>query len=147
MSTVSFKVYGTLRGQGSKRHVGHGVMIESSPHLQPWRDRIVWAARDARGQQPPFDCPVVLTVDFYFARPRSHYRTGRYAHVLRDDAPFWHTGRIDLDKALRAVGDALTDAGVVIDDSRIAHIAAWKTYLSDRSIIDVPGAVIDVRPL
>ena len=33
---LSFVVLGSPVGQGSKRHVGNGVMMES-PKLKPWR--------------------------------------------------------------------------------------------------------------
>jgi Holliday junction resolvase RusA-like endonuclease len=34
----------------------------------------------------------------------------------------------DLDKLIRAVGDSLTDSGIVVDDSRIVRISARKIY-------------------
>jgi Holliday junction resolvase RusA-like endonuclease len=49
----------------------------------------------------------------------------------------------DLDKLIRAVGDSLTDAGIIRDDSRIITITARKLYADDRG----PGAVIRVNTL
>ena len=40
-------VYGTPAPQGSKRHVGHGVMVESSRRVKPWREDVKAAAETA----------------------------------------------------------------------------------------------------
>ena len=49
----------------------------------------------------------------------------------------------DLDKLIRAVGDSLTDSGVVTDDSRIVRISARKLYAEGIQ----PGATILVKTL
>jgi len=49
----------------------------------------------------------------------------------------------DLDKLIRAVGDSLTDSGVVTDDSRIVRISARKVYAQGIE----PGASIVVKAL
>ena len=40
-------VYGTPAPQGSKRHVGHGRMIEQSKRVKPWRNDVKAAAETA----------------------------------------------------------------------------------------------------
>lgn len=78
-----------------------------------------------------------LDAVFTFPRPKAHYRTGRHAGELRPSAPLVHSSRPDLDKLLRAVGDALT--GIVWrDDSQVASIVASKVY-------GPPGATLLVR--
>ena len=44
---LAFTVRGIPGAQGSKRHVGHGVMIESSKKVKPWRSDVKAAAEDA----------------------------------------------------------------------------------------------------
>lgn len=44
---VEFFVPGRPAPQGSKRHVGHGIMVESSRDLGPWRERVALAANPA----------------------------------------------------------------------------------------------------
>ena len=39
MPFLSFDVKGVPGAQGSKRHVGRGVMLESSKKVAPWRSR------------------------------------------------------------------------------------------------------------
>ena len=50
-----FNVNGTPGAQGSKRHVGHGVMIESSKKVKPWRTDVKTAAEHATGNVAHFD--------------------------------------------------------------------------------------------
>ena len=35
-----FTVHGLPAPQGSKRHVGKGVMVESSKYVKPWREAV-----------------------------------------------------------------------------------------------------------
>ncbi len=94
----------------------------------------------------PFDGPVHATITFRFPRPKGHYRTGRNAHLLRDQAPTHPVGRNlgDVDKLVRSTFDALTAAGVVVDDSLFARVLATKVWCE---VGEVPGATIMVRPL
>ena len=135
MTTLSFSVNGIPGAQGSKRHVGHGVMIESSKKVKPWRSDVKAAAETALQLVPDFgewpaSGPVAVDLHFTFARPKGHYRTGRNAHLLRDDAPAFVVSRAagDLDKITRSTFDALTAAGVIVDDSLVASLTASKTY-------------------
>ena len=66
--------------------------------------------------------PVRVDALFVFPRPKSHYRTGRYADLLREDAPVWCATKPDADKLARAIGDALS--GVLLRDDNL--IVEWK---------------------
>ena len=75
--------------------------------MKPWRRQVAAAYRDhCFGDM--LDGPVIVTVDFYLPRPKSHYGTGRNAGALKPSAPAEHLTMPDLDKLTRAVGDALT---------------------------------------
>lgn len=148
--TLSFTVYGLPAPQGSKRHVGGGIMVESSKKVAPWREDVKLAALRALEACPDWDrvAPLVrLQVTFYLPRPRSHFRTGKFSDDLRDTAPIFAGKKPDLDKLLRSTGDALTTAGAYSDDSRVVTIWASKVYtrsgwLLDLAPMDYPGAVI-----
>ena len=45
---LTIVAYGQPAPQGSKRHVGKGVMVESSKKLRPWRQDVKAAAEAAR---------------------------------------------------------------------------------------------------
>ncbi|MFJ5105184.1 RusA family crossover junction endodeoxyribonuclease [Streptomyces sp. NPDC088554] len=151
-AAITVTVHGTPGPQGSKRHLGGGVMIESSKKVRPWRQDVKWAALDATRARPawvPLDGPLAAAVVFTFARPRGHYRTGRNAHLLRDAAPARPAVYPDLSKILRSTEDALT--GVVwADDARVVEYTRLGKYYADTGDPDVlgaPGCVIRVWPL
>jgi len=147
---LAIVVYGTPAPQGSKRHVGNGVMIENNQAaVNTWREDVKLAALRALKDSPRWERDyraVVAHMVFTLARPQSHYRTGKFSHLLRDNAPRLHSVKPDLDKLLRSTGDALTAAGVYADDCRLAQIYAIKVYPSSTSFppgaLDKPGARI-----
>jgi len=69
---------------------------------------------------------------FRFARPKSHYRTGRFAGLLKEAAPRCHLGKPDLDNLVKAAVDALghwdgRPALVWADDSQITRYVGTPT--------------------
>lgn len=143
MGCLRFDVIGTPAPQGSKRHVGNGVMVESSKKVKPWRQDVAAAAREAAEREgwtaPDGDVPVF--VSFRLARPRGHYGTGRNASVVRPSAPLRPAVKPDLDKLLRSTLDALTTSGVIRDDAQVCLLSATKEYAD----LDAPvGASVRV---
>lgn len=103
---------------------GKAVMIPANrERLATWRSELQTACLVDRPEQPVTD-PVRVTVEIWFARPKTHFRTGRRSHELREDAPRWQQTKPDGDKVLRAVMDCLTGIWVQ-DDSRVP----WKTIV------------------
>lgn len=124
---ITIEVEGTPRPQGSKRHVGRGIMIESSKHVADWRSWVRLKAQQAMDDKPPIGkpAPVFVSILFGFDRPKSHLRKG----VVTANAPIFHTGRPDSDKLLRAVLDAMT--GIVFqDDSQVQIGYVQKEYMT-----------------
>lgn len=70
---------------------------------------------------------LTVELEFRLARPKAHFRTGKKAHLLRDDAPARPEGTPDIDKLARSTLDALT--GIVFDDDkRVARLVCDKFY-------------------
>jgi len=112
-AAVEFFTPGRPAPQGSKRHVGGGVLVESSKAVKPWRVDVQWAARAAC--RAPLDGPVALRLEFVMPRPKSTPKRSTPPAIRRPD----------VDKLARAVLDALT--GVVVgDDSQIVDLHATK---------------------
>jgi crossover junction endodeoxyribonuclease RusA len=90
-------------------------------------------------QQPPVEGPVAVEFTFWMPRPKAHYsaRGG-----LKASAPVWHVSQFDLDKMCRAVDDALTDAGVWLDDGQVASLLATKRYVA---VGGRPGVAIRLK--
>lgn len=141
---ATFTVHGIPQPQGAMRRNPHGLgMHDANPNLKPWRQDLVDAAAKAWADRDPLLGPVAVGVTFVFPRLRSHYGTGRNAAVLKPNAPLAHATKPDLDHLQRAVGDALTYAGVIRDDSQIAtwNPAPAKVYG------DHPGALVTITSL
>jgi Holliday junction resolvase RusA-like endonuclease len=141
LDVVAFVVDGTPAPQGSKTvgrsGAGASFVREDNPALEPWRNAVAARAREAMAGRAPLAGPLELDVAFLFARPKGHYRTGRYVGRLKPSAPMYCDKRPDLDKLVRAVGDAITGI-VVVDDAAIVEVRARKAYGS-------PSAHIAVR--
>lgn len=126
-------IEGTARPQGSKRHVGKGVMIESSKHVANWRQWVRLKASQAMAGRPQILGPVQIAILFEFDRPKKHSTT----KGVRKNAPQYHTCKPDADKLLRAILDALT--GVCFrDDSQVACCLVRKHYgRTAQTVIDI----------
>lgn len=142
MTTTSFFVPGTPAPQGSKKHVGNGVMIESSRHLKPWRSKVAWLAR--KHIRAPHAGAIRLDLRFVMPRPKSHFGTGRNADRIKPTAPDCHTQKPDIDKLERAVLDALTGIAYK-DDSQVVKVVKSKRWIHFAA--DSPGVYITVTPL
>lgn len=125
---------GRPAAQGSKRHVGGGRLVEQSTAVAPWRERVSWLARAARGPRDPFDreTPLVITTEFVMPRPAATPRHATPPAIRRPD----------LDKLLRAVFDALTVVAYQ-DDAQIVGIEAWK-WIADPD--EPPGCLLTLAP-
>ena len=75
----------------------------------------------------PLTGNILLKATFYMERPKNHYRTGKFKHILKEDAPIRHGIRPDLDNLLKMVVDVLQPQ-FIHDDSQICVILAEKEY-------------------
>lgn len=95
-----------------------------------WRRRATQAFAATRAGSEPVRGPVSIVLVVVSPRPAS-----RPDHVLAEDWAtgelVWRIGRSDLDNHVKAVLDALVDAGVVQDDRVVAHIDARQAYAEE----------------
>ena len=150
--SLAFTVAGIPAPQGSKRHLGKGILVESSKAVKPWREAVKQAAlqvicerNEHRGWQP-FDGPLSFTAVFWLPRPVSAPKR-RWAPSTRPDCS----------KLVRSTEDALTDVAVWADDARVVRINASKSYVGgwfDPAILEYglrepahPGASIVVSEI
>lgn len=126
MDSFSFFVPGEPITEGSTRAFTSGQRVvvthDRGPELDQWRLKVAHAAQAAAqdaGWEPRYDGPVAVTAAFFLPRPKSAKKR-LVPHV-----------KPDLDKLIRAVGDALApykQPGVLKDDSRIVTWRATKDY-------------------
>lgn len=115
--SLHFHVDGRPAAKGSMRYVGNGRMISMSRHLAAWTAAVTAAAKQAAGDGwEPLDGAITVHLNVYLPRPKAT----KFA-----DYP---AGTPDLDKLVRAVGDALKAAGTVTDDARIVSWHANKLW-------------------
>lgn len=146
---IVITVYGSPAPQGSKRHVGGGVMVEMSKGVKPWRQDVKAAALQVMPSQPldgPLAASVVLTMrDQPTGKPTWWPAGLRWSSKFRTRP----ASTPDLSKLLRSTEDALT--GVVWkDDARVVeYVRLAKYYVGDPAsdVLDRPGAVIRVWQL
>lgn len=133
-----FEAVGRPPVQGSMRPVvsrstGKVFLKPSSgDRLGEFRHDLAVAVRRLEGFQR-IEGAVAVSLLIHLERPKTHYRTGRNAHLLRDNAPARPLGKPDVDKVLRAVLDGLTSAGVWRDDAQVVSEATSKVYAPGRS--------------
>jgi Holliday junction resolvase RusA-like endonuclease len=137
-----FNVPGIPQPQGSTRSFARGGKIVTTSDnlaLRPWRDAVCWHARQAQAGAEPFAGPVCVSAIFWLPRPAGHFGSGRNAGRLRPSAPPRPDVKPDLDKLMRGVLDALSEAGVWRDDAQVVDFGeVSKRY-------GRPGATIHVH--
>ena len=116
----SILVLGTPVPQGSAKAFVRGkraIVTHDNAATEPWRDSVKAHARKVVGPEIRYTRPQAVHLAVEFVMPR------RASAPKRSTPP--HTRKPDLDKLVRAVGDALT--GVVYeDDSQVTGIDACK---------------------
>ena len=135
MVGVKFFVPGVPQPQGSKRGFvspnGKVSMVESAAGVKPWRSDVKVFAAEAMTGHRLITGPVFMRCDFVMKRPLSTPKT-------RPTPPA--TKKPDLDKLLRAVGDALKGT-VYAEDSLIVEMVGTKRIAEDG---EQPGVSITV---
>lgn len=134
MSILSVFVPGHPAPQGSKRHVGGGVMVESSKKVKPWRSDVRSMLLDGEGNpRARFDDAVHVHLEFIMPRPVSAPKRSTPPAIKKPD----------LDKLTRAVFDAIGSAGVWRDDSQVVGAIVAKRIAE---IGETPGCHVTVSP-
>ncbi len=135
---VHFEVTGLPQPQGNKTgfHVnGKTVLVEgrrgkSRQSVQLWRAAVTREAAEVAAEHGMLDG--ALHVNVLFRMPR--VSTTRKRDV-------WHISRPDADKLCRAVFDAMTQGGLIKDDSRICELYVGKRFCVDD---EAPGCGVTI---
>ena len=146
-SGLDVTIPGTPRPQGKLKTfaVGKHVVARYPDHVLDQRGAVVAALMAVWGPASPLTEPVRVRATFGFARPKSHYGTGRNAGELKVSAPLLHAQMPDTDKLCRLVLDALTLARVVMDDAQVCLLIGEKRWVPrdvggwTRVSVDVTG--------
>lgn len=140
--TVSVDVRGLPRPQGSMRlHTlpGGATAARYPAVVYAWRAQVQQAVAELEAE--PFCGPVELRLGFDLPRPAGHYGTGRNSQAIKASSPGFPAVMPDLDKLVRCIADAVTDAGLWKDDAQVCLITAAKRYATP------PGVHITITEL
>jgi len=80
----------------------------------------------------PFPGPLKINLEFYFPRPKSHYRSGKFSELLKQNAPNVHTSMPDVDNLSKFILDAMNGV-FYLDDRQVVELNSHKEYTSKNS--------------
>jgi Holliday junction resolvase RusA-like endonuclease len=124
--TITLTVLGNPKALKRHRMFRRGSKIGSyDPSAGDKADFL--AVAHSQAPEKPLEGPIKVNCDFIFPRPKSHYRTGKYAGQLKPNAPTWHCCKPDRDNLDKFVLDALQ--GVFFrDDAQVVTGEIRKFY-------------------
>jgi Holliday junction resolvase RusA-like endonuclease len=128
--TIKLTVLGEPSAQPRHRHytMGSGVQMHVQTYDPATQAKQTFASilqQDA--PKTPIDEPIMLEMNFYMRRPKSHYGTGKNISKIKPNAPEWCATKPDVDNLAKFVQDALNKI-FYRDDSLICQITCRKLY-------------------
>jgi Holliday junction resolvase RusA-like endonuclease len=137
-SIAVFNVQGEPKGQPRPRafvnkKTGRASVFDSG-RAEGWKGAVALAAKPYLPPEP-LDCPLRLTVAFFFPRPKRLMRAKDPTEAIP------HTAKPDADNALKAVMDCMTQIGFWHDDALVYSTVVVKYYCAKGQR---PGAVVQV---
>ena len=123
LQMIQFEVEGNPKPLKRHRSTRSGRCYDPS-----CADKKVWINK-VRDMIPneAFTGAIEVELHFYFSRPKSHFRTGRFSNELRQSAPTIHTKKPDIDNCIKFCLDAMNHH-FYADDSQIISVIARKSY-------------------
>lgn len=112
--------------------------VDDNPKSNEWKKHVHATARkamkaagleviDKDTEGTTLLTPLRVVARFYKVRPDTHYRTGKFSDLLKDNAPAFPTPKPDVLKLMRALEDGMTGA-VYKDDCQIVTQTPGKFF-------------------
>ncbi len=129
-----WRIFGIPKGQPRVRAFVRGkhAGVYDPGVANDWKSSI---ALKVGGGRTPLTCPISLDVCFIFPFPK------KIAKRAMAEEFILHTSKPDIDNALKAVMDVLTELFIWVDDAQVVKVTAYKRYATGSS---APGAEIRV---
>ena len=100
-----------------------------SKEMKAWKKALDDALKSISfGSFGSFGGPMHVELMFRLPRPKSHYRTGKFSHLLKDSAPGDHQSRADLDNLAKVVLDKITRSEYWLDDNQVVSLTVTKRW-------------------
>ena len=120
---ISFTITGQAKALKRHRPSARGGYYDPSSKDK----KQIWLQIARFKPKRPLEGQIMLFATFYMPRPKKHFRTGKYANVLKDGVPEYHTNTPDLSNLIKLYEDILMPS-FYLDDSQICRIQAEKIY-------------------
>ena len=91
--------------------------------------------------EKPFVDAVLLEINFYIERPKSHYNK----YDIKPSAPRYKTTKPDLDNHVKFYCDILVDCKVIEDDNQIISLVATKNFCDEYQEPHVEIVITDFK--
>ena len=114
-----------IKPKPQQRHRSNG-RFQYDPSSKDKQD-FLFLVKQYAPKQPITDI-VEMDITFCYKRPASHFRSKNKQKILKDNVPFFKTGRPDVDNLAKLYLDCLTDGGFIKDDSQVVSLHARKLY-------------------
>ncbi len=125
---VEFTVIGDPKALKRHRHSRFGTYDPSK------KDKKAFYIKSLKHKPiQPLSGNLFLDLKFYFNRPKSHYRTGKYKDLLKPSAPrYYHSQKPDIDNLIKLVADSIQGQDrFIIDDAMVCSVRASKMWIGE----------------
>ena len=122
---MKITIYGKPIAKKRPRFVRKGKFVQAYNDQETEEGRFLLAVKNQVTEC--LKTPISITCWLGMPRPKNHYRTGKNSGLLKDNVPYFHSKKPDLDNLLKFVFDCLNGIAWQ-DDSQIAKINAVKAY-------------------
>ena len=120
---ISFTIPGKPKPLKRHRSTRTGRMYDPSAKDK----KEMWLQIAKYKPKTPLAGDIMLKVIFFMPRPKSHYRTGKFKNILKDNMPEHHSITPDLDNLVKLICDVLQPQ-FMVNDSQICKLQAEKIY-------------------
>ena len=121
--TKYLQIQGKVYSQKRHRHTNRGFVYDPSAKD---KKKVIPQIVD-QFMEKPFVDAVLLEINFYIQRPKSHYNK----YDLKPSAPRYKTTKPDLDNHVKFYCDILVDCKVIEDDNQIISLVATKNFCDE----------------
>ena len=124
---IEFTIKGKPKALKRHRSTRTGHMYDPSSKDK----KQIWLQIAKFKPKRPFADAIMLKLIFTMPRPKSHYRTGKFKHILKDgyENIINHTFTPDLDNLVKLICDTVQGKDrMIVDDSQICMLQAEKVY-------------------
>ena len=124
---IEFTIKGKPKALKRHRSTRTGRMYDPSDKDK----KQIWLQIAKFKPKTPLAGDIMLKLIFTMPRPKSHYRTGKFKHLLKDgyENIINHTFTPDLDNLVKLIADVVQGKDrMIVDDSQICMLQAEKIY-------------------